>query len=344
MSGNRSLKNYNDISNRQRRRKIANELSNIDHDLNTSNSIETVSTNLIFPIPYNIPVPIEPSKNIEPIDMFSVPNDINKDNVYNTFSYNTPNEFYGFSITSNVFNVSTEPLMCNLNNSDSLLSIYEKLCAWTINEKIPLKSVSSLLKILHYHNYNDFKSLPLDARTLLQTPRTTEIRIVHPDGLPISKSSNSQFWPILGSLYHGYNKKPSDIHQFLDDFICETNQLISSGLTYKGQQYNVNVKIFCADAPAKAFIMNVKHHSGYSSCSKCDGEGEYIRNRVCFPDFIGNKKTDIDFLEHKDTDYHQGTSPLEKLQGVFKKMINLWHTGELNVRLSFQNIKQISDT
>jgi len=35
---------------------------------------------------------------------------------------------------------------------------------------------------------------------------------------------------------------------------------------------------------------------------------------VCFPDFIGNKRTNIDFSEHKDTDYHQGTSPLEKLQ------------------------------
>lgn len=145
-----------------------------------------------------------------------------------------------------------------------------------------LTNLTNLLKILRYHNKNDFKDLPLDARTLLQTPRSIEIRIVHPglywhnglkkcllkyltvmnhlenesnqlnliiniDGLPISKSSNSQFWPILGSifktnyvfligLYHDYNKKPSDVHQFLDDFICETNELINSGLTYKEQQ------------------------------------------------------------------------------------------------------------
>lgn len=79
------MKNYNDISNRQRRRRIANELLNIDYDLNTSNYIETVSTNLIIPVPYNIPVSISPSKNIEPIDMYSVPNGIDNDNVYNTF-------------------------------------------------------------------------------------------------------------------------------------------------------------------------------------------------------------------------------------------------------------------
>jgi len=409
------LKNYNDISKRQCRRRIAHELLNIDHDLDISNyNIETVSTPSISPVSYNISNSNKP-KNTESLDVFSVSNGIDNDiNVHNTSSYNyTPNSFYefssnNFSFISSASNVSIEPEMRNLNDSDSLSSIHEKLSAWAINEKIPLKSVSSLLKILYFHNSNDFKSLPLDARSLLQTPRSTEIRIVHPglywhnglekcllkyltvinqqendsnqldliiniDGLPISKSSNSQFWPILGSifktnyvfligLYHGYNKKPSDIHQYLDDFISETNQLIGSGLTYKGQQYNVCVKIFCADAPAKAYIMNVKHHSGYSSCSKCDVEEEYIRNRVCFPDFIGNKRTDIDFLEHKDTDYHQGTSPLEKLQGfglvsnvpydylqlvnlgVFKKMINLWHTGELNVRLSSQSIKQISDT
>jgi len=102
--------------------------------------------------------------------MFSVPIGIDNDNIYNTFSFNKPNSFYGFSsnnflFTSNVSNVSTEPVMSNLNDSDSLLSIHEKLCAWAINDKIPLKSVSSLLKILRYHNYNDFKSLPLYART-----------------------------------------------------------------------------------------------------------------------------------------------------------------------------------
>lgn len=324
------MKNFNDISNRQRRRRIANELLNIDHDLNTSKNIQAVSTPPICPVLNNIPVSIKPSKSTEPIDMFSVSNGINNDNVQNTFSYNTcaPNSFYefssnNFSFTSNASNESTRPVMSNLNDSGLLSSIHEKLCTWAINEKIPLKSVTNLLKILRYHNKNDFKDLPLDARTLLQTSRSTEIRIVHPglywhnglkkcllkyltvmnhlenesnqlnliiniDELSISKSSNSQFWPILGSifktnyvfligLYHGYNKKPSDVHQFLDDFICETNELINSGLTYKGQQYNVCVKIVCADAPAKAFIMNVKHHSGYSSCSKCDVEGEYIK-------------------------------------------------------------------
>lgn len=74
-----------------------------------------------------------------------------------------------------------------------------------------------------------FSTLPIDPRTLLKTPRKQEVRLVAPginyhfglfnsisniitstknndcikiivniDGLPISKSSPQQFWPILG--------------------------------------------------------------------------------------------------------------------------------------------------
>jgi len=46
-------------------------------------------------------------------------------------------------------------------------------------------------------------------------------------------------------------------------------------------------------------IMNVKYHSGYSSCSKCDVDGKYyLENRVCLADYIRDKRTDIVFLEH----------------------------------------------
>jgi len=61
------LKNFNDISNRQRRRKIANELLNIDHDLDTSKNIQAVSTPPICPVLNNIPVSIKPSKSTESI-------------------------------------------------------------------------------------------------------------------------------------------------------------------------------------------------------------------------------------------------------------------------------------
>lgn len=87
------MKIFNDISNRQRRRRIAYELLNINHDFNTSKNIQTVSTHSICPVFYNIPVSIKP-KNTELIDMFSVSNGINDNNVQNTISSNTPDSLF----------------------------------------------------------------------------------------------------------------------------------------------------------------------------------------------------------------------------------------------------------
>lgn len=36
-------------------------------------------------------------------------------------------------------------------------------------------------------------------------------------------------------------------------------------------------------APAKAFILESKGRSGFFSCTQCLQEGEYYKNRVCFP-------------------------------------------------------------
>lgn len=248
--------------------------------------------------------------------------------------------------------------------------------------------------------------LPSDARTLLHTPRHTSLREVHPgqywhngirkelekflklnkeysfnanklgitfniDGLPLSKSSNNQVWPILGSIiktnyvfvigiYHGMNKKPNCVHEFLMDFICETKQLIENGLEYCEKHYSVSFDAFCADTPAKAFVLNVKYHSGYSSCTKCEVIGEYNERRICFPDFVGVKRTNQGFLNHSDANYHQGSSPLENILGlvsqvpldyqhllclgITKKFLILWQTGSLRVRLPFRKLKMIAHT
>lgn len=40
---------------------------------------------------------------------------------------------------------------------------------------------------------------------------------------------------------------------------------------------------FCCDTPAKAFLLKVKGHNGFFSCTRCEIEGEYKENRLCFP-------------------------------------------------------------
>lgn len=133
------------------------------------------------------------------------------------------------------------------------------LTAWAIEHQISHIALNALLQKLKQHTC--FSTLPSDARSLLKTPRQQEMRTVMPgmyyhfglltnvlniltstkdnidcakiminvDGLPLSKSSSQQFWPILGSivpyenvfiigLYYG-NEKPKNANDFLKDFV-----------------------------------------------------------------------------------------------------------------------------
>lgn len=249
--------------------------------------------------------------------------------------------------------------------------------------------------------------LPADPRTLLNTPRKTDISYINfgqywhyglkkglinflnkkaqniqsnkielmigVDGLPISKSSGSQLWPILCSvigfnevfiigIYHSYSKKPEKSTEFLEYFVDEAKELVNSGLVINDISYQCLIKIICADAPAKSFILNVKGHTGYTSCTKCWDEGKYIENRICFSDISGKKRTENEFVLKTDDDYHLGTSsaledipnlgfvtnvPFDYLHliclGNVKKLIHLWCCDSLKVRLQFRKIKVISD-
>lgn len=117
------------------------------------------------------------------------------------------------------------------------------------------------------------------------------------DGLPLFKSSGAQFWPILGyvvvpppllkkvfpiGIYFGY-EKPKDSNTFLSDFITEAKDLIMNGLIVNDVKRKISINAYCCDAPAKAFILKIKNHTGFSSCTRCTIIGKYLNNRVCFP-------------------------------------------------------------
>lgn len=134
---------------------------------------------------------------------------------------------------------------------------------WAIKNGIKNTALSELLCKLNSHQC--FNSLCIDARTLLKTPLQYELKnieqgkyihfglrngiqniieghnlltstcievAINIDGLPLSKSSNSSFWPILGlivghekisiiGVYHG-NEKPKNVNDFLHNFVSET--------------------------------------------------------------------------------------------------------------------------
>lgn len=124
----------------------------------------------------------------------------------------------------------------------------EELTRWAVEENIPRSSLGKLLKILKCHH----PSLPADPRTLLKTKRSEVLDVkskaggtyyhfgtlasmtatleahqsvlsegmclelqVNVDGLPLFKSSSTQFWPILGYIRNIPTHRPFVITLFL---------------------------------------------------------------------------------------------------------------------------------
>ncbi|XP_015363622.1 PREDICTED: uncharacterized protein LOC107161644 [Diuraphis noxia] len=123
----------------------------------------------------------------------------------------------------------------------------------------------------------------------------------------------------------------------------------------------LKIRILTADTPANSFILNVKGHSGYYSCTKCCIEGEYHNKGVCFPPIVAKLRNDNDFRNYSDEEYHLGECPIIDITnfdlvaqvpldymhlvclGVVKKLFKLWTTDRLSVRLLVRKLCLISD-
>lgn len=265
-----------------------------------------------------------------------------------------------------------------------------------------------MLKIFKKHKNINTSNLPIDSRSLLATPKSTGSKIVavNPgkyfhfglesgllrytssmdeikvaigiDGLPLSKSSSSQFWPILAyvigpvprkvfpvGIYHGY-EKPHDSDMFLAEFVKEAKHLVNNGIKINDDiSKKVIIHVFCCDAPARAFVLKIKSHSGFFSCARCTVEGEYYKNRVCFP-YTKTEITKRTYEAYKNLvfeDHHTSTTPSSLIEipnlnvvssfsldymhltllGVTRKLILLWLSkGSVDVRLSSSSVEKIS--
>jgi hypothetical protein len=177
------------------------------------------------------------------------------------------------------------------------------------------------------------------------------------DGLPIFKLSSCEFWPILClikhlnaepfvvGLYCG-KKKPASLVDYLEDFVHDLQCVLQHGIEVCGQFHRVQIDCFVCDAPARAYIKNVKCHSGYFGCDKCTQEGDYVQNRMTFPSVDAPLRTDEQFAQSADDEHHRGPTPLSALPiglvtrfgldymhlvclGVMRKLLNFWLSGPL---------------
>ncbi|CAN7988852.1 unnamed protein product, partial [Ixodes hexagonus] len=277
---------------------------------------------------------------------------------------------------------------------------------WAILNRIKRDPLSDLLKLLRRHPCHS--SLPSDARTLLNTPRGPclecpitplppghychfglEAGLLYAlsslrelpralqlsfniDGLPLSKSSNLQLWPVqclivnlddqapfLVGAFAG-TSKPESANDFLLPFVTELKSLLENGLTVNGYSVCISLEAIICDAPARSFILSTKGHSGYSGCPKCTCEGTYKEGKIVFLDSSCEMRTDASFRQQQDPDHHKGTSVLVELPidtvkdipldymhlvllGVVRKLLLLWISGPLTARVGPLERRQMND-
>lgn len=123
--------------------------------------------------------------------------------------------------------------------------------------------------------------------------------------------------------YHGKVKPDAD--SFLFDFIEDYLKYSTISFKYEGVEIKVQVRCFVMDSPAKSFILQIKGHSGYFSCTKCNVEGTYIDHKVVFPIIDAEKKSNESFRERKHPLHHKtlNQTQLERLDIDMVKQINV---------------------
>jgi len=183
--------------------------------------------------------------------------------------------------------------------------------------------------IFHYFGIAETLNSLCISLNINVTSSTEFSLAVNIDGLPLSKSSASSFWPILCSvksiealknkvflvaLYHG-NEKPNS-NDFLLDFVNECVKLTTNGILIKTVTCNFKIVMLICDTPAKSFVLSLKSHSGYFSCTKCNQEGEMINNVICFietENFV--KRTNDSFRNKRDSEHHVGETLFTNIPG-----------------------------
>lgn len=283
-----------------------------------------------------------------------------------------------------------------------------ELAAWANKYQISHSALRVLLKLLcPFH-----ETLPKDPRTLMQTKRNidipdidggqyyhfgvehgvkcqlsemTEVQLngfsfedgvkiqVSIDGVPLFKSSNTQFWPILGriispctlepfiiGIFVG-DSKPSCLQSYLQDFVSEMKILEQSAIEISANvKCQVSISCVICDTPARAFVKQVKGHTGYFGCDKCVTKGVWD-GKMTFPEIDAPPRIDAQFDEMSDVSHHTGQSPIRELNigmvsqfpldymhlvclGVVKRLLRVWMRGpRQGQRIAASAVQRLSE-
>ncbi len=257
------------------------------------------------------------------------------------------------------------------------LTLAEKIARLALTHRLTHAAINALLALFSSLGHG----LPKDARTILGTTRSKSnenfehfglirgivrkikkgvpsgIHIlqlqVSMDGLPLFRSSKTNFWPILCrilncndsrpfvvSVFCG-ESKPPDLEEYLRNFIDEMLLLEKRSLKVGTRSYHVELKSIICDAPARSFVKAIIGHTGFFACERCVQKGVKIGGAMTFPNLNAPLRNGNSFRRKTNRDHHSGESPLERLnidmvygfgldymhlvcQGVMKRLLLLW--------------------
>lgn len=172
------------------------------------------------------------------------------------------------------------------------------------------------------------------------------------DGVPVSKSSKSGFWPILAriqgypsilpvAIFHGPGK-PHSVHDYLKEFAAELEDLLKNGMLRNDVQLRFSLGPLVFDAQAKCFVHDLIAPTGFYACPKCITKGRKVNHRMVFPNLQAELRTDESFLDVNDPIHREPRlPPLAEIgincitdtaidymhnscQGVMKALLNFW--------------------
>ena len=143
-----------------------------------------------------------------------------------------------------------------------------------------------------------------------------------------------------------------------EDFVYDLRNLIQDGFDWNGKHFEVTIKCFLCDAPARAFLKGIIAHTGYNSCERCCVHGSH-EGRVVFNEEIEYPKRDWKtFKNFGYRDHQLIVSPLVKINidvinlfpldymhlvclGAVRRILNYMKKGPCG-KISANNINEIS--
>ncbi|CAH0551118.1 unnamed protein product [Brassicogethes aeneus] len=115
------------------------------------------------------------------------------------------------------------------------------------------------------------------------------------DGISPYNNSSLELWPILCKInnYEGIKPfvvavfsgrgKPLPINKYLENFVNEAKNLLKNGLDFEYQKIRIQILLFTCDAPARAYLKQVKGHTSKNGCERCTITSQYENKKHFYP-------------------------------------------------------------